>query len=81
MKRYRYQHWNRKTKTNKNEHGCEFIKINSDKENVHIFKAVDQIRRRIKKSSKESTKESTKISLKDNLSKKLLKLESKKIIQ
>ena len=56
------------------ELGCEFIRINPDKEGFNIFKAVNEILRHIKKSSKESTKESTKKSLIDNLSKRLLEL-------
>ena len=41
------------------ELGCEFIRINPDKENFNIFKAINEIHRHIKESIKRSTKEST----------------------
>ena len=58
--------------------GCEFIRINPDKENFNIFKTQNEIFRHIKKSNKESTKELTKNSLIDELSNKLLKLKFEK---
>ena len=51
---------------------------NSDKENFNIFKAQNEILRRIKESNKKSIEESTKKSLVDELSNKLLKLEFEK---
>ena len=60
------------------ELGCEFIRINPDKEIFYIFRAVNEIHRHIKTLSKEPTKESNKKPLIDDLSKRLLKLEFKK---
>ena len=60
------------------ELGCEFIRINPDKNFLNIFKAHNEKFRHIKESNKESTKELTKKSLIDELSNKLLKLEFEK---
>ena len=40
------------------ELGCEFVRINPDKENFNIFKTINQIHRHIKESTKKITKES-----------------------
>ena len=53
------------------ELGCQFIRINPDKENFNIFKAQNKIFRHIKESNKELAKKS----LIDELSNKLLELE------
>ena len=55
------------------ELGCEFIRINPDKENFNIFKAINEIHRQIK----ESIKKSGKKSLIDEISDKLLRLKFK----
>ena len=47
--------------------GCEFTRINPDKEIFNTFKAVNEIHRHITKSSKESPEESTKKFLIKNL--------------
>ena len=59
------------------ELGCKFIRINPDKENFNVFKAINEIFRHIKESNKKLTEESTKKSLVDELSNKLLRLEFK----
>ena len=59
------------------EPGCKFIRIDPDKEDFNIFKAINEIHRHIKKSTKKLTEKSTKESLKDELSNKLLKFEFK----
>ena len=59
------------------ELGCEFIRINPDEECFNIAKAINEIRRHIKKSTKKLTEESTQKSLIDELSNKLLRLEFK----
>ena len=46
---------------------CEFIRIDSDEENVDIFKAINEIHRHIKKSTKKLAEESTKKSIINNL--------------
>ena len=51
------------------EIGCKFIRINPDKENFNVIKAMNEIFRHIKKSTEESTKKS----LVDELSNKLLR--------
>ena len=42
------------------ELGCKFIKINPDKENFNVFKAINEIFRNIKESNKKSTEQSIK---------------------
>ena len=61
----------------KKELCCKFIRINPDKENFNVFKAINEIFRHIKESNKKSTDKSTKKSLVDKLSNKLLRLEFK----
>ena len=56
------------------ELGCKFIRINPDKENFNVLKAVNEIFRHIKESNKKSTEKSTKKYFVDELSKKLLRL-------
>ena len=58
------------------EIGCQFIRINPDKKNFNVFKAINEILRHIKESNKRSAEELTK-SLVDELSNKLLRLEFK----
>ena len=57
------------------ELGCKFIRINLDKENFNVFKAINEIFRHIKESNKKSIEESTKKYLVDKLLNKLLRLE------
>ena len=67
----------KRQKSLEKELGCEFIRIDPDEENFHIFKAIYEIHRHITKSTKKLTEESTKKSLIDELLNKLLRLEFK----
>ena len=62
-----------KQKALEKELGCEFIRINPDKENVNISKVINEINRHIKKSTKEINKKS----LIDELWSRLLKMKFK----
>ena len=55
------------------ELGCEFIRMNPDKENFNISKAINEINRHIKKSTKKINKKS----LVDELSSRFLRMEFK----
>ena len=64
-------------KVTENKFGCEFIRINLDKENFNIFVEIGKIQNYTTKLTTKLTEESTKKILIDELSNKLLRLEFK----
>ena len=67
----------KRQKAIKQKLGCEFIRIDFDKEDFDIFKAINERFRYIKQSSNQLTKQSTKKNLINKISMRLLGLEFK----
>ena len=59
------------------ERGCKFIRIDLDKGDFNIFKAINEIFRHIQQSSNQLAKQSTKTTLTDKISIRLLGLKFK----